>query len=202
MGRSTVFSRMGHEDKFPARSRMPMRLPAGSAMAPDDASSKPGGSPSSATAPAAIWPPCQHHGPEDGPRLAFRALIYGVTDSGARRPPIEFADGYLLTGRLLDCSWTTICRAGRCPRSGATSTASRRRPYRRRATYIVTAGYDPLRDEGKAYASALGGRGPRRLGVDGEIRESTMGRVIDAAETAISDVARCARPSKKPRFRG
>ena len=60
------------------------------------------------------------------------------------------------------------------------------------SAYVMTAGYDPLRDEGQAYAERL-----ETAGVpvayrcfEGQIHGFlTMGRVIDEADVAIAEVA-------------
>jgi acetyl esterase len=57
---------------------------------------------------------------------------------------------------------------------------------------VMTAGYDPLRDEGRAYAERL-----KQEGVPTEYREYadmvhgfiTMGRVLDTANAALADCA-------------
>ena len=63
---------------------------------------------------------------------------------------------------------------------------------------MLTAGYDPLVDEGKAYADRLA-----REGVNTEFRDSpdmihgfiTMGRVLGTASAAPEDYARALRAS-------
>ena len=196
-GRSTVFSvdyRMGPEDKFPAAVEDAYAvtrwvgdgaggrvIDAGRIAVVGDSA---GGNLAAVVSIMAR---------EDGPRLAFQGLIYGVTDMRREAPShVEFADGYLLTGRLLDWfldhyltgpddvhDW----RASPLLADDHTGVAP---------AYIVTAGYDPLRDEGKAYADCLAAAGVRvdYRSFDGQIHGFvSMGRIIDAAETAISDVA-------------
>ena len=58
--------------------------------------------------------------------------------------------------------------------------------------YIMTAGYDPLRDEGKAYADRLAEAGVPVIYKchDGMIHAFiTMGKVIDETAVAITEVA-------------
>jgi acetyl esterase len=62
--------------------------------------------------------------------------------------------------------------------------------------FVMTAGYDPLVDEGRAYADRL-----RSAGVNVEYRNYedmvhgfiTMGRVLDTANVALDDCARALR---------
>jgi acetyl esterase len=91
-----------------------------------------------------------------GPRPVFQLLFYPATDPSARRRSRDlFADGFLLTD--FDMTWFLDHY---CP-----DTASRTDP--RIAvlladdlrgvppTYLATAGFDPLRDEGNAFADRL-----------------------------------------------
>ncbi len=61
---------------------------------------------------------------------------------------------------------------------------------------ILTAGYDPLRDEGRAYADLLKAAGVDAAYscYDGQIHGFvTMGKVIDEAQTATEEVAAAVR---------
>lgn len=91
-----------------------------------------------------------------GPPIAGQVLIYPVTDLGAEAQSYtDFADGYSLTRESM--RWFRAhYLAG--PRDGDDWRAS---PLRARSlaglppALIVTAGFDPLRDEGAAYAMRL-----------------------------------------------
>ena len=91
-----------------------------------------------------------------GPPIAGQVLIYPVTDLGAEAQSYtDFADGYSLTRDSM--RWFRAhYLAG--PRDGDDWRAS---PLRARSlaglppALIVTAGFDPLRDEGAAYAMRL-----------------------------------------------
>jgi acetyl esterase len=96
----------------------------------------------------------QTHG--NGPQPAFQLLIYPVTDYFTERPSRRlFASGYLLTER--DIEWYRTNYVGspddaRDPRLSPllTQDLSGLPP-----AYVVTAGFDPLRDEGEEYARRL-----------------------------------------------
>jgi len=92
-----------------------------------------------------------------GPAIAFQLLIYPVAQLGAPDTPSmrENARGYFLEKEGMD--WFTRLYAPdkdhrhdprlsplRCPDMSGLPPA-----------YLITAGFDPLRDEGKAYADAL-----------------------------------------------
>lgn len=96
----------------------------------------------------------------------FQLLIYPVTDLGAEAESYEtFADGFYLTRPLM--RWFAANYVGgpddrldpRCSPLRAESLAGLP------PVFLLTAGYDPLRDEGKAYASRL-----LEAGVDVEYR--------------------------------
>jgi len=87
---------------------------------------------------------------------AFQMLIYPATDArhqtGSRQ---AFAEGYLLTKDLMDWFWKQYVP------NGADLADPRLSPLLAKdfaglpAAFVLTAGYDPLRDEGRAYANRL-----------------------------------------------
>lgn len=91
---------------------------------------------------------------EAGP--AFQMLIYPATDSsresGSRK---AFAEGYFLTKSLMDWFWKAYVPAGTdlsdLRLSPLLATSFEGLP----PAFVLTAGYDPLRDEGRAYADRL-----------------------------------------------
>jgi acetyl esterase/lipase len=92
---------------------------------------------------------------EGGPDLVGQLLLTPVTDSDFTRPSyVENADGYVLTKALMDWFWDHYC-------DPADRTDPRVAPLRAAdlsglpPAYIVTCEFDPLRDEGNAYAAAL-----------------------------------------------
>ena len=123
------------------------------------------------------------------PRIAAQVLIYPATDMAADTPShFEFADGYMLTREAI-LWFKGLYLNG--PEDAANWRAS---PLRADdlsnlpSAYVVTAGFDPLRDEGRAYADRL-----RAAGVEvtyecfaGQIHGFiTMGGAIAAAHHAI-----------------
>ena len=102
---------------------------------------------------AVICQTCRDSG-ETGP--AFQMLIYPATDSsresGSRK---AFAEGYFLSKDLMDWFW----KAYTAP--GTDQTDLRLSPLLAKdfkglpPAFVLTAGFDPLRDEGRAYAERL-----------------------------------------------
>jgi len=124
----------------------------------------------------------------DGPQPAMQALVYPVTDvSGGQRSRDLFERGFLLT--KADMEWFEHHYLG------ATTDAEDRRVALVRAAdlsglppaYVTTAGFDPLRDEGEAYATRL-----REAGVKVALRRHP-GLIHGFANlTAVSRTARAA----------
>jgi len=127
------------------------------------------------------------------PQIALQALLYPVTDVGIEWPSYQaFADGYLLTSESM--RWF-IAHYLTSEKEAADWRASPLRAPSLRGlppALIVTAGFDPLRDEGEAYAKRL-----REAGVcvdavcyGGMIHGfAPMGRLIQTGNRAVSLVA-------------
>jgi acetyl esterase/lipase len=93
---------------------------------------------------------------QGGPRVAYQVLIYPVTDFDFDRPScIENADGYLLTRNSMRWFW------GHYLNSDADGDDWRASPMRAAdlsnlpPALVVTCEFDPLRDDGQAYAQRL-----------------------------------------------
>ena len=95
-----------------------------------------------------------------GPRLAHQALIYPVTDCNFTTDSYrENAEGYFLT--TLSMRWFWGHYLGDAPGHAAAGDDWRASPLRATSlaglpsAHVLTAEFDPLRDEGEAYASRL-----------------------------------------------
>lgn len=126
------------------------------------------------------------------PRLTFQALVYPITDCNFDTPSYrDNADGYLLTREGMRWYWDQY----------VPNVADRTNPYvapMRATTHaglppalVITAEYDPLRDEGEAYATKLAAAGvpvshTRYPGMIHAFFRFTNG--IDAARAAVAEV--------------
>jgi acetyl esterase len=129
-----------------------------------------------------------------GPSLSFQLLIYPGVDNRMGHASIETnGEGYLLTKKSMH-----YFRGHYLP-NPADWHDWRASPLLAKSlaglppAFVMTAGFDPLRDEGRAYSERL-----KREGVRTEHREYsdmvhgfiTMGRALDTANTALEDCAR------------
>jgi acetyl esterase len=96
-----------------------------------------------------------------GPALAFQLLVYPVTqhafDTASYR---ENSEGYLLTRASMEWFWNHYLRSAADGRQAYASPMLAASLERLPPALVMTAEYDPLRDEGEGYADSL-----RRAGV-------------------------------------
>jgi acetyl esterase len=91
---------------------------------------------------------------QQGP--AFQMLIYPATDSSKQSASrVAFAEGYFLTKDLMDWFWKAYVPAGTDLADLRLSPLLARDFKGLPPAFVLTAGYDPLRDEGRAYADRL-----------------------------------------------
>lgn len=117
---------------------------------------------------------CQTARDHNGPAIAGQVLLTPVTDGAKAWPSIaENAEGYVLTSTLMDWFWNHYAD----PADRANPKAS---PLRATdlsglpPALVVTCEFDPLRDEGAAYANALAAAGVNveHLSARGQIHTS------------------------------
>ncbi|MEO7405264.1 MAG: alpha/beta hydrolase [Burkholderiales bacterium] len=91
-----------------------------------------------------------------GPPLAAQVLIYPATDAGmAHSSFAEFGTGYMLEAQQMAWNWTTYAPPADRATDWRVSPLAVRDFSRLPAAIVITAGYDPLRDEGEAFAERL-----------------------------------------------
>jgi acetyl esterase len=133
-----------------------------------------------------------------GPRLRHQLLVYPVTDFGFDTPSyLANAEGFLLTRKAMRWFWDHYLER---PEHGADPMAS---PLRAKdlagvaPATVITAEYDPLRDEGEAYAARLREAGvPTALTrydgmIHGFFQLGELG--IDAGRRAVAQAAQVLR---------
>lgn len=102
---------------------------------------------------AVICQLCRDAG-EAGP--AFQMLIYPATDSSRQSPSrLKFAEGYFLSRALIDWFWQAYVPEGTDLADLRLSPLLAEDFTGLPPAFVLTAGYDPLRDEGRAYADRL-----------------------------------------------
>jgi len=101
---------------------------------------------------------CQIARDDGAPHIAGQLLLHPVTDSDLSRPSYrEFADGYMLTTAMMDWFWEHYADPSR--RADPRVAPLRGRLQGLPPAVVVTGEFDPLRDEGLAYAQALAAAG-------------------------------------------
>ena len=98
---------------------------------------------------------------DGGPAPVLQVLIYPVTDFSERRPSRQlFSEGFLLTDAEMDWFEANYLGAGSSHQSDPRASPLLAADLAGLApALVVTAAFDPLRDEGEAYARALGNAG-------------------------------------------
>ena len=128
-----------------------------------------------------------------GPPIVFQLLIYPVTDFNfATTSYQQNADGYLLTRDGMIWFWNHYLRQ---ESDGNSPLASPLRSDNLKGlppALVITAEFDPLRDEGEAYAKRLAGSGVPTVSkrYDGMIHGFfSLSGVFDQGKQAIADAA-------------
>ena len=90
------------------------------------------------------------------PRIAMQVLVYPTTDLLAESESVSrFGEGYLLTRESMRWVKRTYLRDERDAADWRASPLRAADVSRLPPAYVITAGFDPLRDEGEAYAGRL-----------------------------------------------
>ena len=97
-----------------------------------------------------------------GPQPALQLLIYPVTDTeGAMRSRLTYAEGFILTKADMDAFEAAYLPDGADRDDARVSVLHARDLSALPPAYVITAGFDPLRDEGEAYALRMREAGTR-----------------------------------------
>ena len=129
---------------------------------------------------------------DNGPKIAYQLLVYPAVRYGWDTPSaIENAEGYLLQRASMEYFWTHYVRS---PTDGAHPYCSPLLAADHAGlppAFIVTAGFDPLRDDGAMYADKLRAAGvPVKLhNYEGMIHGFFwMSGVIDQAKALLDEI--------------
>ena len=127
------------------------------------------------------------------PSIACQVLLYPVTNVGTETQSYrDFADGYLLTRDSMRWFFDHYLASSDQAADWRVSPLRARSLAGVAPALVVTAGFDPLRDEGEVYAQALRAAGVRvdYICYGGMIHGFVpMGRLIDAGNRAVSHIA-------------
>jgi acetyl esterase len=128
-----------------------------------------------------------------GPRIGYQLLIYPAVDAAMDHPSIiRFAEGHLLTRATMEWFYEQYLRGPEDIDDWRASPLRASDLSRLPPALVVTGGYDPLCDEGDAYARKL-----QRCGVPVRLRHHpdqihgfcSMGKIIKAAHAALDEAA-------------
>lgn len=128
-----------------------------------------------------------------GPHIAFQLLIYPATDAALDTPSQEEFkdDGYILSRQDMVWFWGHYLGSDADKKKPYASPAEARSLKHLPPALVITAGFDPLRDEGETYAARLQDAGvkcecTRYEGVTHGF--VLFGSVLDEARKAIGDI--------------
>ena len=127
------------------------------------------------------------------PRIGHQLLIYPATDAAMRHDSMaRFAEGYVLTRSTMRWFYEQYLRAPADAADWQASPLAAPDLSGLPSAFVLTAGYDPLCDEGDAYAARLAAAGVavthRRFA--GQVHGFALnGKIIRAAETALDEAA-------------
>ena len=127
------------------------------------------------------------------PGLTYQMLIYPVTNHAFDTPSYkENADGYLLTRDMMQWFWQQYLTSDEDGKNAYASPMQAREVRRAAPAFVMTAEFDPLRDEGEAYGERL-----KKEGVSVECKRYdgaihgffSFGHIMDQGKEAVADAA-------------
>ena len=129
---------------------------------------------------------------DDGPGIAAQVLLYPVTDAACATPSfVRNAEGYLLSAAAMRWFWQQYLGPDGDPDSGYASVLRAPDLAGLPPALVITAEFDPLRDEGEAYAEHLreAGNAVEAHSFDGMTHGFIgMDALVDEADTAMAQV--------------
>ena len=134
------------------------------------------------------------------PQIAYQLLIYPDTRVGRTPSKRPFASGYFLDNRTIERFHSYYVPAGVDPADPRLSPVEAKDVSGLPPAYIVTAGFDPLREEGIAYAEKLKRAGVAVMQVDYPTMIHgffSMQGLIPMASEAIAAAAHAVRDAMK-----
>ena len=109
-----------------------------------------------------------------GPKINFQCLLYPVTDCDMSRPSYtENGEGYILETRVMQWFWDLYCPNPDQRKEAYASPILAQDLSKLPPALVVTGEFDPLRDEGEAFAKALDAAGTEATAVryDGMVHD-------------------------------
>lgn len=127
------------------------------------------------------------------PSLTYQLLIYPVTNYAFDTPSYrDNAEGYLLTRDTMQWFWKEYLGSDEDGKNAYASPMQARELRRVAPAFVLTAEFDPLRDEGEAYAARL-----KEAGVPVEVKRYdgaihgffSLGHIMDQGKQAVVEAA-------------
>jgi acetyl esterase len=135
---------------------------------------------------------CQRARDAGGPAIDFQLLLYPVTDCDFERPSYhENGQGYLLEAETMRWFWSLYCADPADRQQPAAAPLRAKNLSGLPPALVITAEFDPLRDEGEAYAAAIAAAGGtvEALRFDGLVHDFfATAQIFHSSRTAFTQV--------------